>query len=178
MEYPYLNGERIYLRLVEERDVAQLTKINNTAITRIMGDDDVPYPFSLETMSQFTKSNETMKNFAICRIKDDELIGSLAVYGINYQNSNCEIGLIVAEDAKRQGYGDEAMKIIIEFVFNYLPMNKIKLQVFSFNTAAINLYQQLGFTHEGTLKEEIFRFGTYQDLENYALLRSEWMNHH
>lgn len=174
MEYPYLNGERIYLRLVEDTDVEQLTKINNTANARIMGDDDAPYPFSIETMSQFTKSNDTMKNFAICRIEDDELLGSLAVYGINYQNSTCEIGLIVADDVKRQGYGYEAMKVIIEFVFNYLPMNKIKLQVFSFNAAAINLYQRLGFSHEGTLKEEIFRFGTYHDLENYALLRSDW----
>lgn len=65
------------------------------------------------------------------------------------------------------------MKIIIDFVFMYLPINKIKLQVFSFNSKAIALYEGLRFKHEGILKEEMFRFAKFQDLENYSLLRKE-----
>lgn len=66
------------------------------------------------------------------------------------------------------------MEIVIDFVFSYLPMNKIKLQVFSFNSKAIRLYESLGFKHEGTLEEEIFRFSTFQNLENFSLLRKNY----
>lgn len=53
-------------------------------------------------------------------------------------------------------------------------LHKIKLQVFSFNSKAIALYKHLGFEHEGTFKEEIFRFSKFHDLENYSLLRNDW----
>jgi len=67
------------------------------------------------------------------------------------------------------------MEIIINFIFMYLPMNKIKLQVFAFNPRAIHLYERLGFKHEGTLKDEIYRFSSFQDLENYALFKQDWV---
>lgn len=66
------------------------------------------------------------------------------------------------------------MKTLIDFIFNYIAINKIKLQVFSFNTAAIRSYEKCGFSQEGILRNEIFRFGKFYDLVLYGLLREEW----
>ncbi len=174
MNYPYLNGKNIYLRVVEENDLGQLNELNNEINSRIMGDDDAPFPLSVRDLENFNNQNDTGKNFVICLVTDNSIIGSIAIYGVNNQNLNCELGIIISQKFQGKGYGQEAMKIIIDFVFTYLPMNKIKLQVFSFNSKAINLYTRLGFEHEGTLKEEIFRFSKFQDLENYSLLRKNW----
>lgn len=174
MTYTYLSGKKVYLRQIEEKDLSQLVAFDNEENIRILGDDDIPYPTSIKNLESFLNANELGKNFAICKVNEDTLIGSIAVYSVNYQNSNCEIGITISKDFQGNGFGREAMEILIHFIFMYLPMNKIKLQVFAFNPKAIHLYESLGFKHEGTLKEEIFRFSTFQDLENYALLRKNW----
>lgn len=174
MNESYLTGKQVYLRTIEESDLICLTKFNNEKDTRILADDDAPFPTSIKDFETFIASNELGKNFAVCRQTDHELLGSVALYAVNYQNLHCELGITLSEQFQGNGYGKDALTVIIHFIFTYLPLNKIKLQVFSFNPKAIHLYEQLGFKHEGTLKEEIFRFSAFQDLENYALLRKDW----
>ncbi|MHC5250379.1 GNAT family N-acetyltransferase [Enterococcus sp. LJL90] len=59
------------------------------------------------------------------------------MYSVNYENQNCEIGISISNTVRGNRYGQEAMEILINFLFMYIPMNKIKLQVFSFNPNAI-----------------------------------------
>lgn len=66
------------------------------------------------------------------------------------------------------------MKTLIHFIFNYISINKIKLQVFSFNKGAIRSYEKCGFTKEGSLRNEIFRFGQFHDVVLFGLLREDW----
>ena len=44
----------------------------------------------------------------------------------------------------------------------------------AYNERAIKLYEKLGFTREGTLREFIFRDGNRYDMYLYGLLRHEW----
>ena len=174
MTHPYLTGKHILLRPIESPDLDILVKFENESDSRLYGDDDVPYPVTVTQLETFIKSNEAGYNFAICRIDNKELVGSIALYGVNYQNSTCEIGLTLTKTQSNQGFGSESIELLMDFIFMYMPLNKIKLQVFGFNTKAIRLYERLSFVHEGTLKQEIFRFGTFQDLENYAYFRHMW----
>ncbi|WP_153064432.1 GNAT family N-acetyltransferase, partial [Bacillus thuringiensis] len=52
--------------------------------------------------------------------------------------------------------------------FLELNLHRLSLRVFSFNERAIKLYKSLGFQHEGTCKEAIFRNGTWHDIELFA----------
>lgn len=84
------------------------------------------------------------------------------------------MGIAIGKAWQGKGYGTDAMKTLIDFIFQYIAVQKIKLQVFSFNQAAIRSYEKCGFTKEGTLRQEIFRFGTFHDILLFGLLRSEW----
>ena len=53
-------------------------------------------------------------------------------------------------------------------------MNKVKLQVFSFNKQAIRSYEKCGFKTEGILRNELFRFGQFHDIHLMAILREEF----
>ena len=66
------------------------------------------------------------------------------------------------------------MDTLISFIFNYININKIKLQVFSFNQSAIRSYEKCGFIKEGVLRNEVFRFGTFHDMHLFGLLREDW----
>lgn len=66
------------------------------------------------------------------------------------------------------------MKVLVNFIFNEMNINKIKLDVYSFNTRAIKCYEKLGFKKEGTLRKEIFREGKYHDILVYGMFRDEF----
>jgi RimJ/RimL family protein N-acetyltransferase len=70
--------------------------------------------------------------------------------------------------------GTEALTLLINFLFFYYNMNKIRLSVHVNNEAAIRCYERLGFQHEGRSREELFQDGRYHDVCLMGLLRKEW----
>ena len=174
MDYPYLNGEKVTLSSIREEDIEVLLALENEWCVRIFAEDDIPYPFSKESLTKFLQVEEPNKTFGIYSNEVNQLVGSIAIYNVNQQNLNCEVGLVISEKDQGNGFGKESMQLIVDFIFNYLPMEKIKLDVFSFNKKAIRLYKKIGFQHEGTLKNELFRFGEFHDIELFALLREQW----
>ena len=44
------------------------------------------------------------------------------------------------------------MRLIIDHVFEQLPIHRLSLDVFAFNERAIAVYRKLGFMHEGILR--------------------------
>ncbi len=53
-------------------------------------------------------------------------------------------------------------------------MHKIAANVFAFNEPSQALVESLGFTHEGTNREERFADGEYHDVYRYGVLAREW----
>jgi len=83
---------------------------------------------------------------------------------------------IFVGDKKEQGkgYGTEAMKLLLEYGFNTLNLNRLDLKVNDFNLRAIKCYQRLGFVEEGRMRQSCFRNGEYHDQIIMSILRSEW----
>ena len=61
--------------------------------------------------------------------------------------------LIGRQDMWHKGYGTSATLKILDMAFNELNLYRIWVDIPTFNTAAINLFDHLGFTHEGTLRK-------------------------
>ena len=55
-----------------------------------------------------------------------------------------------------------------------LNLHRVFLTVFSYNTAAIAMYEKLGFTREGAYREHLQRDGQRFDRVVYGILREEW----
>ncbi|MDO7205773.1 GNAT family protein [Paraclostridium bifermentans] len=51
------------------------------------------------------------------------------------------------------GYGKEALSLLLDFGFNLLNLNNIVLKVYSFNKQAIKCYSKIGFKEAGRLRE-------------------------
>jgi len=73
------------------------------------------------------------------------------------------LGWILNKNYWGKGYGTDAMKVLMKFIFEDMNMNKIRLSVFSFNERAKRCYEKCGFQVEGILKKEIFKEGKYYD---------------
>lgn len=68
----------------------------------------------------------------------------------------------------------KAMKLLIDFIFNTININKIQLRVYSFNERAIKSYKKNGYIIEENLRQSIFRNGKYHDEIIMGLLREDY----
>lgn len=103
------------------------------------------------------------------------LIGSLAFNEIDWRNRAAELGILIGDKSCwNQGYGTEAVRLLVKHGFETLNLNRIYLQVFASNPRAIRAYEKAGFIHEGRKRQAEFRNGRYTDVLLMSILRDEF----
>jgi RimJ/RimL family protein N-acetyltransferase len=108
-------------------------------------------------------------------LDEEKYIGGCGINDFDWKNSVATVGIFIgAEKYRNKGYGTEAMGILLDFIFNQVNVNKVMLEVFSFNKRAISSYKKNGFVEEGRLRENVFRNGEYHDEVLMGLLRREY----
>ncbi|MDN6724638.1 MAG: GNAT family N-acetyltransferase, partial [Tetragenococcus halophilus] len=56
-----------------------------------------------------------------------------------------------------------------------LYLHILYLQVFSFNKRAIKLYEKMGFIHEGSQRQALYRMGKWHDIIMMSILENEYI---
>nr|WP_231969160.1 GNAT family protein [Thermoanaerobacterium sp. RBIITD] len=65
---------------------------------------------------------------------------------IAWKNRNCEIEIMIDEEKYRNnGYGTEALQLLINFIFNELNLHRIELRDYDFKERVIRCYKKCGF---------------------------------
>ncbi len=104
-----------------------------------------------------------------------ELIGNCGLFGIDWRIRAAEFGIFIG--AKRywnQGYGSEAVRLVVDHGFSTLNLNRIFLRVYENNPRAIRAYQKAGLTIEGRQRQGHYQKGQYVDVLLMSILRQEW----
>ena len=84
----------------------------------------------------------TNRRFIISNNENNEPVGLVGLYNINWIHRFCEIGLYIGdEDARGKGFATEAGRLIEKYAQDYLNLRKIKLSVVADNIAALKLWQ-------------------------------------
>ena len=105
----------------------------------------------------------------------DVAIGTCAFMNHDPRNRSAELAIVIGnKDYWSKGFGTKIMAQLIDWGFEGMNLNRLFLHVFSFNVRAINLYEKMGFIHEGTKRAALYRMGEYQDVLVYGLLRDEY----
>jgi UDP-4-amino-4,6-dideoxy-N-acetyl-beta-L-altrosamine N-acetyltransferase len=77
--------------------------------------------------------------------QNDIFLGVIYFTNINKQFKECYFGLYANPFAKIPGVGSILEEICIKYVFDILKLKKLKLEVFSDNDRALNLYKKFKF---------------------------------
>ena len=73
-----------------------------------------------------------------------------------------------------KGYGSDALRLIFRYGFDELNLNRIGLNVISYNARAVRCYTRVGFQVEGSLRESVLRDGQKYDQILMSILRNEY----
>ncbi|APA67968.1 ribosomal protein acetyltransferase [Janthinobacterium sp. 1_2014MBL_MicDiv] len=76
-----------------------------------------------------------------------------------------------------RGYGGEATRLMVDYLFNAYPYHRLELLMDPQNTASERIAQRCGFTEEGVKRQAFFINGVMRDVKMYSLLRPEWQAH-
>jgi len=149
-----LKGKRIYLSPINIEDVETYTQwVNDLDVTISLGNPGVLYGFEKEkeAVERMIKSGN---DFAIITNDEDRLIGNCGLFSIFERNRKAELGIMIGnKNYWDQGYGKEAIELVLNYGFNILNLNNVMLGVYSFNKRAIKCYENIGFKEIGRRRE-------------------------
>jgi len=156
---------RAFVRWYSDPEVARLTRYQPTAL-------------SADEIQRFFYSRILGTDFLAMAIhvrESDRLIGTCAFSQLDADNGSALFHITIGEaDAWGKGYGTEATELMLAHAFTRLPLHRVALTVFDFNTRAIRAYEKCGFVVEGRSREAIFRDGRYWDEIHMSVLADEW----
>lgn len=89
-------------------------------------------------------------------------------------NRAANIGLSIAAAYQGKGYGREAINWMLDWAFRHGAMHSVALSTVSYNTRAMNLYEDLGFVHEGRRRQVIWFDRTWHDDVMFSMTEEEW----
>ena len=119
--------------------------------------------------------SEAHRDFEIHDAEAEELIGVAYVAHISPHHDHAMVGVTIGErDYWGHGYGKESLRLLLRYGFRKLDLHRVSAETFEYNTAWRDLIEGMGFTHEGTCREYLYRDGKFWDKELYALLEPEY----
>jgi RimJ/RimL family protein N-acetyltransferase len=173
-----LAGTHVRLTAFEPRDLPTLARWYQDAAFMRLFDAEACEPKTEAQLAGYVEEQHKSKTayvFAVRLLERDDLIGYLELDGIVWAQGSGWVSIGFGNAIHRgQGHGTEAMRLLLQFAFGELNLRRVQLTVFSYNTAAIRLYEKLCFQREGTFREFLQRDGQLYDMYLYGLLRREW----
>lgn len=165
---PLLSNNRILLRAPEPVDVDILYKWENDTTLWNAG---VTYaPLSRKQLWDYINNYDgdifTAKQLRfIIDLKDEKgfpiSIGTVDLFEFDAINSRCGIGILIADDYRRKGYGYDALSLVMEYCRLQLSLHQLYCTIAEDNKASRNLFEKAGFQTSGRLKSWLRTPPTY-----------------
>jgi [ribosomal protein S5]-alanine N-acetyltransferase len=180
-EQPTLITERLILRPYSLADAKEIQRlIGNREVSDTLL--NVPHPYNDGVAEEWiNKSNKEFEegksaHFAITHREQGYTIGGIGLEDINQTHENAEMGYWIGKPYWRNGYCTEAAFAVVKYGFEILGLNRICATHFTRNPVSGRVMQKIGMKHEGCLRQDKKRWGKFEDLEIYGILRSEFKN--
>lgn len=173
------SGKRVTLRTVEREDLPFLQRSHTNP--------EIRYPLgsplaNREAVEEFFEDDDADR-FLVCLDGEDagpgtpdegdvERLGVVGVEDADWRRP--ELGYWLVPEVHGEGYGTEAVSLVVEYVFRTYDHPAVGAAAYDFNDASRGLLESLGFEEEGRVRKDRFIDGEYVDTVQYGLLREEW----
>lgn len=172
-------GERIRFRAIEREDIPRYVEwFNDPEVTAGLA-NYLPMSLADETRWFENLGNRPVaeRGFALEAKTVDgwQHIGGVGFEHIEWVNRSAEFGIMIGDKVFwNNGFGTEAVRLMLKHGFETLNLHRIFLRVYENNPRAIRVYEKAGFVKEGIMRDAVYRNGCYINDIIMSVLRSEW----
>jgi RimJ/RimL family protein N-acetyltransferase len=177
-----LRGSRVVLREYRQEDLAEIRRwVNDQAVLRYLG--FWQYPQTVEDTVEYLDRQLTHKSgaqevqlaIALADDPEERYIGGIGLSGIDARNRHASLGVVIGRaDLQGQGLGSEAIRLMLEYAFEFLNLHKVNLCYFEGNDRGARCYAKCGFKEEGRIRENRFYEGRYWDVVRMGITEEEY----
>jgi RimJ/RimL family protein N-acetyltransferase len=162
--------------------MADASTVQRLAGDRLIADTtlNIPHPYEDGMAEKWIETHRpdydsgTLATFAIVLRDGEQLIGAIGLR-INRDLNKGELGYWVGKPSWNMGYATEASTAILDFGFSELELNRISATHFARNPSSGRVMEKAGMLLEGTARQDTMKWGKYEDLVRYSMLREDWL---
>lgn len=165
MSVPVLAGPRVRLRPPTKADIAARQALgSDLEIHRLYGGSRSQLePFTDERAVDWFRDLSAQRHAWVIDV-EGRLIGEIRLHSLNDIDQRAALAVGIADAAALgQGYGTEAIRLVLTHAFGTLGMHRIGLRVLAYNERAIASYRKCGFEVEGRERESALVDGEWYD---------------
>ena len=176
-----IETKRLHLRKIkiEDADIAYKNWCNSNVVDRyVLWTKHQSIDVTRNQYEKWIKEYDNLKTFRwIVEIKETkELIGTIDVSKSLINYGTCEIGYCYGEKYWNHGYGTEALKAVIKFLFEECDADLVCAEHLEYNPASGKVMEKSGLIYETKLRSRIIdKNGKRNDLIVYSLTKEEYL---
>jgi len=158
-----LGGTKVRLRAVEPADYELIWRwLNNPEVAQYWGlpGHTVSLP-EVRRDEESQASRGTSRKYIIEAL-DSTPIGEIDYYDLEWKPRSAWVSILIGDTAFwGGGFGTDAMRTLLRYLFAELGLHRVTLTVHETNARAIRSYEKNGFVREGLLRDWAFFNGRY-----------------
>jgi RimJ/RimL family protein N-acetyltransferase len=176
---PQLCSNRLILRAMHAGDVSEIQfHVNTKAVCDNLS--YTPHPYTIDMAENWMRNinygmgSGTCCYWSVCDCTTGEFIGSMGLSLFKEQDGS-EMHYWFGEKFWNKGYCTEAAKCTIRHVFENLKLHRLQITHRKGNVASKRVVEKCGFIFEGELRDQLKRFGNYENVMYYSMLASDFL---
>ena len=157
--FKVVDENRIYLR----KTLPWLDEVNSL-------DEQISY------ISHCISDYELHKGIMYSILFDGDIIGTMGLNSIDYENRSCAVGYGVSEECAGKGIATRCCSRLIDHCFDDLNLHRFVLEASVENIASCRVAEKLGLRLEGVTKDREWLYDRFLDANLYAVTKPDWGN--
>ena len=126
-------------------------------------------------MNDLILNNSNRTVLAVCLKESHTLVGYASLTKIDQRNSNATMALLIGDKQhRRQDVELEATVLLLLFAFHELALIRVQREQLQNHSESEKLFEKIGFVHEATLRNKIYRGGRFRDCYISSILREDF----
>ena len=156
----------VHLRAIEPEDLDLLYRIENDVKLWNVGITNVPYSrYALHDYIA-NASGDIYTDHQVRMIIENakhEVVGIVDIVNFDPGNRRAEIGLVIEQPFRGQGYGFSVMKELAKYALDVLHLHQLYAVIDARNVTCLQLFRQLGYQESTHMKDWLFDGREYRD---------------
>lgn len=170
-----LEGQKVRLRPAEEDDLPLFVEwLADQEVTRWLA--AIGEPPTLEDEYEWWHDKRSDPDSILWAIEtmDGRLVGTTELR-LTLRAERAELGIAIHDKTWwNRGLGTETVRLVVDYAFEELNLNRVELTTDEENARAIRCYEKVGFVREGLLRQHRLVDGRFGNTVVMAILRADW----
>jgi len=173
-------NEIIRLRAMEPEDLDRLYAWENDSQLWDVG--NTRNPFSRFVLKQYIVDSDKdiyeNKQLRLMMVSQEtgDTVGTVDLFDFDIHNSRVALGLYVDTAFQGKGYAKASLRLVEEYVFDYLKVNQLYCHIAEINTASRRMFEQEQYQMSGILKDWVKTASGFKNILVFQQFREVYLN--